>query len=71
MGRQAGIRVGDGELNQAFENIAQVNGLSLEEFIKTLETEGESYEDLQITSQERNDYSKSAKRQSGKRSKYH
>ena len=33
MGRQAGIRVGDGELNQAFENIAQSNGLSLEEFI--------------------------------------
>ena len=26
MGRQAGIRVGDGELNQAFENIAQSNG---------------------------------------------
>ena len=46
MGRQAGIRVGDGELNQAFENIAQTNGLSLEEFIKTLESEGESYEEL-------------------------
>jgi len=46
MGRQAGIRVGDGELNAAFENIAQSNGLSLEEFIKTLESEGESYEEL-------------------------
>ena len=46
MGRQAGIRVGDGELNQAFENIAQNNGLSLEEFIETLEAEGESYEEL-------------------------
>ena len=46
MVRQAGIRVGDGELNQAFENIAQTNGLSLEEFIKTLEAEGESYEEL-------------------------
>ena len=46
MGRQAGIRVGDGELNEAFENIAQSNGLSLEEFIKTLESEGESYEEL-------------------------
>mgnify|MGYP001208569512 FL=1 len=46
MGRQAGIRVGDGELNQAFENIAQSNGLSLEEFIQTLEAEGESYEEL-------------------------
>ena len=46
MGRQAGIRVGDGELNQAFENIAQSNGLSLEDFIQTLEVEGESYEEL-------------------------
>ena len=46
MGRQAGIRVGDGELNQAFENIAQTNGLSLEDFIETLEAEGESYEEL-------------------------
>ena len=46
MGRQAGIRVGDGELNQAFENIAESNGLSLENFIKTLEAEGESYEEL-------------------------
>ena len=46
MGRQAGIRVGDGELNQAFENIAQSNELSLEEFIQTLEAEGESYEEL-------------------------
>ena len=46
MGRQAGIRVGDGELNQAFENIAQSNGLSLEGFIETLEAEGESYEEL-------------------------
>ena len=46
MGKQAGIRVGDGELNQAFENIAQNNGLSLEDFIQTLEAEGESYEEL-------------------------
>tara|TARA_B100000579_G_scaffold285458_1_gene236580 strand:+ start:116 stop:1360 length:1245 start_codon:yes stop_codon:yes gene_type:complete len=46
MARRAGIRVGDGELNQAFENIAQSNGLSLESFIETLEAEGESYEEL-------------------------
>ena len=46
MGRQAGIRVGDGELNQAFENIAQSNGLSLESFIEALEAEDESYEEL-------------------------
>lgn len=46
MGRRAGVRIGDGELNQTFENIAQSNGLSLEEFIKALEAEGESYEEL-------------------------
>ena len=46
MGRQAGIRVGDGEFNLAFENIAQCNGLYIEDFIKTLEAEGESYEEL-------------------------
>jgi len=46
MARRAGIKVGDGELNQAFENIAQTNGLSLDEFIKTLELEGASYEEL-------------------------
>ena len=46
MARRAGIKVGDGELNQAFENIAQTNGLSLDEFIKTLELDGASYEEL-------------------------
>ena len=46
MGRQAGVRVGDGELNEAFERIAQNNELTLEEFIQSLEAEGESYEDL-------------------------
>jgi len=46
MARQAGVRVGDGELNQAFEEIAQNNELSLEEFIESLESEGASYEEL-------------------------
>jgi len=46
MGRQAGVRVGDGELNQAFEEIAKNNSLSLEAFIESLESEGSSYEDL-------------------------
>ena len=46
MARRAGIKVGDGELNQAFQNIAKTNGLSLDEFIKTLEVEGASYEEL-------------------------
>ena len=55
MGRQAGIRIGDGELNQAFENIAENNGMSLNEFIETFEAEanGESYEELR--SQVRNE----------------
>ena len=46
MGVQAGVRVGDGELNQAFEEIAKNNNLSLEAFIESLEIEGASYEDL-------------------------
>ena len=53
MARKAGVRIGDGELNQAFENIAQSNGLSLEGFIETIESEGESYEKLR--SQVRNE----------------
>ena len=55
MGRQAGIRIGDGELNQTFENIAESNGMSLNEFIETFEAEanGESYEELR--SQVRNE----------------
>jgi len=43
---RAGVRVSDGELNNAFERIAANNNLSLEEFIQTLEIEGESYESL-------------------------
>lgn len=46
MGVQAGVRVGDGELNQAFEEIANNNNLSLEAFIESLEEQGASYEDL-------------------------
>ena len=46
MGVQAGVRVGDGELNQAFEEIAKNNNLSLEAFIESLEEQGASYEDL-------------------------
>ena len=53
MGRQAGIRIGDGELNQTFENIAKSNEMSLEAFIETYEAEGESYEELR--SQVRNE----------------
>ena len=46
MGRQAGIRIGDGELNQAFEVIAENNGMTIEAFIETLASEGASYEEL-------------------------
>ena len=46
MGRQAGVRVGDGELNQAFEEIAKNNSMTIEAFIETLASEGASYEEL-------------------------
>ena len=46
MADRAGIRVSDTELNASFQNIAQNNQLSLEEFIETIESEGESYQDL-------------------------
>ena len=46
LANRAGVRVSDGELNNAFERIAANNNLSLEDFIQTLEIEGESYESL-------------------------
>ena len=46
MADRAGIRVSDTELNASFQNIAQNNQLSLEQFIETIESEGESYQDL-------------------------
>ena len=46
LANRAGVRVSDGELNNAFERIAANNNLSFEEFIQTLEVEGESYESL-------------------------
>ena len=46
MADRAGIRVSDTELNASFQNIAQNNQLSLEEFIESIESEGESYQDL-------------------------
>lgn len=46
MADRAGIRVSDTELNASFQNIAQNNKLSLEGFIQTIESEGESYQDL-------------------------
>ncbi len=46
MAIRGGVRVGDGELNQAFEEIAKNNELTLEAFIESLESEGASYEEL-------------------------
>ena len=46
MAQRAGIRIGDGELNQAFIEIAESNGLTLEEFIESLESQGAPYEEL-------------------------
>ena len=46
LANRAGVKISDGELNNAFERIAANNNLSLEDFIQTLEIEGESYESL-------------------------
>lgn len=46
MAIRGGVRVGDGELNQAFEEIAKNNEMTLEAFIESLESEGASYEKL-------------------------
>ena len=46
MAIRGGVRVGDGELNQAFEEIAKNNEMTLEAFIESLESEGASYEEL-------------------------
>jgi peptidyl-prolyl cis-trans isomerase SurA len=46
MAIRGGVRVGDGELNQAFEEIANNNEMTLEAFIESLKSEGASYEEL-------------------------
>ena len=46
VGKDAGVRISDGELNVTFIQIAQNNGLSLEEFIEGYEASGQSYEKL-------------------------
>ena len=45
-GEEFGIRIGDGELNQTFLQIAANNGVTLEEFIKNYEATGQNYEKL-------------------------
>ncbi len=44
LGDLYGIRISDGELNQTMVTIASNNNLPLEEFIKTIEEAGQSYE---------------------------
>ena len=46
MAVRGGVRVGDGELNQAFEGIAANNNMTLDAFIESLASEGASYEEL-------------------------
>jgi len=38
MGKRAGVRISDGELNVAIENIASSNNLSLDEFVSNFES---------------------------------
>ena len=46
MAARGGVRVGDGELNQAFEGIAANNNMTLDAFIESIASEGASYEEL-------------------------
>jgi peptidyl-prolyl cis-trans isomerase SurA len=46
MAARGGVRVGDGELNQAFEGIAANNNMTLDAFIESLASEGASYKEL-------------------------
>jgi peptidyl-prolyl cis-trans isomerase SurA len=46
MARRAGIRIGDTELNNAINNIAQRNGMNLLQFKEELEKSGQSYLDF-------------------------
>ena len=46
MAERAGIRISDTELNDTIARIASSNGMTLEQFISYLSTEGESYDVL-------------------------
>lgn len=45
-GQEFGVRISDGELNQTFVQIAQNNGVSLEQFIKNIQDSGQNYEKI-------------------------
>lgn len=46
MGERAGVRINDAALNDAINNIARSNGMSLEQFRLALEADGASYVDM-------------------------
>ena len=48
MAERAGIRISDTELNNTIARIASSNGMTLEQFISYLSTEGESYDVLRV-----------------------
>lgn len=43
MGDRAGVKIGDAQLNEAIGGMARQNGLTLEQFRESLESQGESY----------------------------
>ena len=45
-GVEFGVRISDSELNQTFIQIAQNNGITLEQFIKNVQDSGQNYEKL-------------------------
>ena len=45
-GQKVGVRISDAQLNEAVQRIATQNGMSLEQFLGALESQGQSYQDL-------------------------
>lgn len=46
MGRRAGVRISDEQLNNAVQNIAARNGMTLDQFRQAVEQQGQSYDAL-------------------------
>jgi peptidyl-prolyl cis-trans isomerase SurA len=46
MGRRAGVRISDAQLNQAVQRLAASSGMTLEQFRAAMEAEGRSYNEL-------------------------
>lgn len=45
-GQRVGVRISDQQLNAAVQSIAAQNGMSLEQFLAALETQGKSYQEM-------------------------